>query len=490
MARRSTRTLLALALPLALPLARAEGQPAASSAPAAITPVLALRVRPEAWDWFQAGSDDGRYAYVGVHARAGLAQQRARWGWRAELAAPAILGLPSDAVAPAPRGQLGLGGSYAAANDGETSPVHVFLKQAFLRAGAPPASGGHALRVGRMELADGAETAPASAAIATLKRDRVAQRLIGTFPFTHVGRSFDGGHYTFDRAGRNATVLAVRPTRGAFDVRGWDELDITVAYGALTLPVRTPRLAGEVRLFAARYDDDRRVVETDNRPLAERQGDPGDVGVTTVGGHWLESVPLVGGELDVLLWGAIQRGGWGRLSHRAGAAAIEAGWQPPPGFGALRPWLRAGWNRASGDERASDGRHGTFFPMLPTPRIYARFPFYTTMNLDDRFASLLLRPGTLSMRLDVRRLALAEGQDLWYTGGGAFERETFGFAGRPANGLRPLATLLDLSVDWRVRPRWTAAAYLARAAGGAVVERIYAGRSTAHFGYVELQYAR
>ena len=70
---------------LALPWGISIAQPAAGST--AVTPVLAFRVRPELCDWFRAadGDDGGRYAFAGVQARAGLAQQRPRWGWRAEL---------------------------------------------------------------------------------------------------------------------------------------------------------------------------------------------------------------------------------------------------------------------------------------------------------------------------------------------------------------------------------------------------------------------
>ncbi|HKG91613.1 MAG TPA: hypothetical protein VKA84_06980 [Gemmatimonadaceae bacterium] len=500
-----SRFTLPMVLALITPWASRAAQPAPPQTASAgvvapvVAPVLALRVRPELWDWFRAADDrgPGRYAFVGVHARAGLAQQRARWGWRAELAAPALLALPDDANEGAPRGQLGLGGSYAVANGvtfggGRRSLARVFLKQGFVRVGAPPKDGGHALRLGRWEFSDGAEVAPASQTVAAVKRDRVSQRLIGPFGWSHVGRSFDGGHYSFDRGGRNVTALLARPTQGAFDANGWDELDVTLGYASLTLPTNGRRLAGDVRLFAAYYDDARGVLKTDNRPLAQRQGDDRRLAVATAGGHWVQTVRTGAGEADVLLWGALQGGDWGRLSHRAHAAAAEAGLQPAAAaLAPLHPWVRAGWYRASGDGDAADDRHGTFFTMLPTPRIYARFPFFTPMNVEDAFASLLLRPrSTVTARFDARRLRLAERADLWYAGGGAFEHGSFGYAGRPSNGARPLAALWDLSVDWRLTTRWTLGAYAARADGGAVVERIFPGRGRAHFGYAELSYAR
>lgn len=489
--RSTAISLVALSTTAAASLAQAPAAAPASSASPPIVANFSVRVRPEVWNWFEAAGDDGAYTYLGVLARAGLSQQLPRWSWRLEAAAPALLGLPDDAVAPAPRGQLGLGAAYYQANGSDdASAVGLFLKQAFVRVGRPPAQGGHALRLGRFEFVDGAEVMPANATAAAVKRDRVAHRLLGTFVFSHVGRSFDGAHYTFDRAGRNVTLLAVRPTRGVFDVEGWNGLDVTVGYAAVTLPVKTPRMTGDIRLFGAWYDDDRGLVATDNRPAAVRTADVRDLQVGTVGAHAVHVFITPAGDVDLLAWGGAQFGDWGSQAHRANALAAELGWQPK-GLATLRPWLRGGWYRASGDDAPGDDAHGSWFAMLPTPRLYARFPYYTLMNVEDVFGSLIVRPRpTVSARLDVRRQRLAQAADLWYGGGGAFERESFGYAGRPSNGQRSLATLTDLSVDWRVTPRWTVSAYGAMAAGGDVVRRIYPTRDDARFAYLELQYAR
>jgi hypothetical protein len=44
-------------------------------------------------------------------------------------------------------------------------------------------------------------------------------------------------------------------------------------------------------------------------------------------------------------------------------------------------------------------------------------------------------------------------------GGGAFQPWTFGYIGRPANGAKGLATLYDLSIDWRATPKTTISGY-------------------------------
>lgn len=493
--RAAAIALAALALPFPL-VARGQGPGPATTSRAPITWAASLRTRVESWDWFDT-TDAGRYEFLGAQARLGLAQQRPRLGWRVELEAPLLAGLPEDAVRPAPRGQLGLGPSYYAANDGKRTVASVFLKQAFVRIGAPAGKPGHALRAGRMEFSDGAEVMPANPSLAALKRDRIAQRLVGPFGFSHVGRAFDGAHYTWDGARTNVTAAAFRPTEGVFQVNGWGSLDYDVAYAAVTRQLGAARAPGEARLFVLYSADHRGLGKVDNRPLAERNADLGDVRVATLGAHYLRLLPTAAGPVDATLWGAGQSGDWGALTHRAWAGAAEIGWQPAV-LARIKPWLRAGYFRSSGDDDASDARHETFYQVLPTPRVYARTPFHNLMNSEDFFGSLLLRPGTRwTLRADVRTLRLSESADLWYSGGGPFEPNTAGYAGRPANGgiadrpgSRALASLVDLSAEFRWSPRVTVTAYSGHAAGGTVVENVYPGSERLRLSYLEVELRR
>lgn len=480
---------------LAAPLGAAAQAPASGGpppAPGAVTWQGSLRVRPEHWDWFGAGG--GRYGYLGLLARASLQQQRARVGWRVELAAPAVLGLPDDALRPPPRGQQGFGAAYWAANDSAESPVGLFVKQAYVRLGAPPKEARHSLRLGRFEYSEGAETAPEQTTLAALKRDRVAQRLLAPFGFTHVGRSFDGAHYAFTHPAANVALVAALPTRGALDVNGWSSLNVRLGYGALTRPFTWRGGAGEWRVFGLLYQDRRNVLKTDNRPAAARAADLEDVSAQTLGAHYAHVFVGGLGEADLLLWGALQGGSWGAQDHRAHAEVAELGWQPPAKKGALRPWLRVGWDRGSGDDDPGDDEHRTFFQVLPTARVYARFPFYDMMNSEDLFASLYLRGGalrTVTLRADAHRLRLTRAEDLWYSGGGAFEPNSFGYAGRPSAGARDLATLVDLSADWKVNDHLSLVAYGAAAPPGRVIERTYPdGSGAGHLLYLEAELRR
>jgi len=470
----------------------AAADPAAAQAPApapiAIGDVVvsgSVRTRVEAWDWFD-GDANGDYAFSGSLFRIGAREARTHVTWQVEAAVPLLLGLPDDAVAAGAQGQLGLGASYFAANGTRTNVAAFFLKQALVRFTGVGVSG-QSFGIGRAEFIDGTETVPKNATLAALKRDRIAHRLLGNFTFSHVGRSFDGVQYALERPAWNVTALAGRPTEGVFQVDGWGELDVNVAYGAVTHAGGGASHASEWRAFVVGYDDRRSgVVKTDNRPAAARRDDTNNIALGTVGGHYLDAITTPAGIVDVLAWGALQTGSWGTLDHRAGSLALELGWQPSR-FDRLRPWIRGGYDYGSGDDDPNDGAHHTFFQLLPTPRVYARLPFFNLMNSADAFGELLLRPSTrATIRADVHALRLAEPNDLWYSGGGAFQPGTFGYTGRPSNGASALATLVDGSLDYTAGPHAVVTGYVGFAHGGAVVERIYPAGRDARLGYVEL----
>jgi hypothetical protein len=397
------------------------------------------------------------------------------------------LGLPDDAIAPGAQGQLGFGGTYFAANGRNTNAAMLFAKQGFIRFNELGGIAGQSLKFGRMEFIDGTEVTPKDSTLAALKRDRIAHRLIGNFGFSDVGRSFDGAQYSLNRSRLNLTLLAARPTRGVFQVDGWGELNANVFYGALTGQLPGKGRSGEWRIFGLGYSDYRDgVVKTDNRALAARTADPAHIRIGTYGGHFLESIQSSLGTVDLLAWGALQNGSWGRLAQRSGGFAIEAGWQPSA-LRTLRPWLRGGYDYGSGDGNPNDNTHGTFFQVLPTPRVYARFPFFNMMNNRDVFGELILRPSkALTIRADVHSLTLADRSDLWYSGGGMFQPWTFGYTGRPSNGHSGMATLFDVSADYNVNAHASAGVYFGHAAGKLAVQSTYPNGRNANFGYLEV----
>jgi len=212
------------------------------------------------------------------------------------------------------------------------------------------------------------------------------------------------------------------------------------------------------------------------------------VRIPSLGGHYIHTVESSAGPFDLLLWGVAQAGRWGVQSHRAFAGQIEGGWQPQIAP-KLRPWIRGGYLHSSGDKDPNDARHGTFFQVLPTPRPYARFPFFNMMNSEDAFAEVVLRPSKrVTVRSDFHSLRLASANDLWYAGGGAFQPWTFGYTGRALGGQRSLGKLIDGSVDYNVNAHVSVSLYSGFLVGGKVMESIYPKGKNSSFGYVEMTY--
>lgn len=449
-----------------------------------------VRFRMEDWSWFETDQGQSDYTFFAATLRFGFSQSRERVEWRLEGQAPLLMGLPARAIAPAPQGQLGFGGTYFAANGGRNASL--IFKQGFIRFKGVFGDAASNLKIGRFEFNEGIEIIPSDPALAVVKRDHISQRLIGAFGFSHVGRSLDGLHYDRNFKAGNFTFVGARPTEGAFQLDGNKELEVDFYYGAFTRPRKFARGETEWRAFALHYHDGRPVLKTDNRPLALRSADGNNIRLTTFGGHHIGVYKAGSGKVDTLLWGAGQFGDWGNQAHRAGAIAAEAGWSPSGGkwIAKLQPWMRAGYFRSTGDGDPADDRHGTFFQILPTPRQYARLPFFNLMNNEDAFGQFRFKPQpALIMKFQARHLRLSDSGDLWYLGGGAYQKQTFGYAGRPSNGKRNLGWLFDLSGDVTISKVTTMTFYLGGVRGGNVQSAIYpqgGPNPRARFFYLEL----
>lgn len=431
-----------------------------------------LRLRFNQYRWFETPGYQDEYGFGEATLRLSLVQQREKFDWMVEGEFPLLLNLPEHAVAPAPAGQLGTGASYFAANGRRDGSA--ILKQAFVRLKGIFGDRPSRLRIGRIDFVDGMETSPADPTLATLKRDQIAHRLIGNFGFTAIGRSFDAVEYVRDSKRGNFTLLFGRPTEGVFQLRGLNELDVDIAYGAFTRPWTGKRAATEFRVLALHYHDGRGALKTDNRSAAMRRADTQNIRLTTLGGNYLAAIKTRRGTIDLLAWGVAQFGSWGTQTHRAGAAVFEGGFQPSGLLAKWKTWIRGGYSYTTGDGDAADNNHTTYFQVLPTPRWYARFPFYNMMNSEDAYAQFRIKPQTrVALRAEVHSLRLSNRADLWYAGGGAFQEGTFGYTGRPGGGRRGLGTMVDLSADLSVSPTTTLTFYVAGVRGGGVQSAIY-----------------
>ena len=117
---------------------------------------------------------------------------------------------------------------------------------------------------------------------------------------------------------------------------------------------------------------------------------------------------------------------------------------------AWQPWFRFGYTVGSGDDNPKDGAHETFFQILPTPRLYAFFPFFNIMNMNEAMGQLVPDPlPAIEVETSLHELWLDSSKDLWYTGGGAYNNSIFGYTGRPSVGHGYLGTLADCQLSWK-----------------------------------------
>ena len=445
-----------------------------------------IRGRGQGWDWFR-GTDHTQYAFGDSLLRLALSEQKSKYAWKIELAQPTLYSLPNDAVQPGARFPLGEGGNYFLANGGKTNVAGVFVRQAYFSIRGIDRNGG-VLQLGRFAFSDGAEKLPEAPDLAWIKRERIAQRLIGDAFWTHIGRSFDGARFSADiGSNTNLTFLAGRATRGVYQTDGMAEMDVDVLYAAYTRELVTPHTAAELRVFALGYHDGRGVLKTDNRSLVLRQADTENIRIGTFGVNYAIVTPLPHiGKWDLVVWGAEQFGHWGNLSHHADSGLVEIGWRPPVPW--IHPWLRAGASFASGDGNPNDRRHTTFFQPLPTEQLYARVPFYTLQNAEDYTGQVIVQPShKLGLRAEVHKVKLHSVNDLWYIGTGAFQNTSFGYDGLPNNGHKGLGNYVDFNSDYQLSSHFTLRYYLGVLSGkGAMTERPQ-GRKGG-FTYLEFAY--
>ncbi|HUK36350.1 MAG TPA: alginate export family protein [Vicinamibacterales bacterium] len=479
--------LYAVLMLLSLLTSRASAQTPATPPPGLkigdIDVTINWRSRAELWNWFEGATGNSDYGFGHSQLRVGFGQKHTRADWFVELEQPTIVGLPNNAVVPAPQGQLGLGGTYYAANNNSSNNASLFLKQAYVQL---KNLGETNLKLGRFEFFDGVEARSADPTVTAIVQTRIAHRLISNFGFTAVQRTFDGAQFQWNSGSHNVTAYGGRPTEGIFQVEGMKELDIQTYYAAYNEAVKTSNGAGSLRVFGIEYIDGRStVLKTDNRSAAARAADQNDIKIGTWGADYVHVFHTMNaGTFDVLGWGVVQTGSWGNLTQRASAFVGEAGWQSLSS--PLKPWLSGGYSFGSGDGNPNDSTHGTFFQLLTTPRQYARFPFYNMMNNEDAYATLNIRPEPkLAVRSEFHALRLADAADLWYLGGGAFQESTFGFQGRPSNGHSALSNVWDVSGDYPLTRYLNLTLYYANASGGSVVESIYPKNSAGKLAYVE-----
>ena len=428
-----------------------------------MTGTISNITRVESWRYFEPRIDilalsadpvgDPGFTFIGDRAELGIRVDGRRFDLGGAFNYVRIENLPTTAVGP---GAFGPAAFYFAAT-GVRYSYQLYLGELTLR--MKSADRRQSLTIGRMRL--GAESSH------RLVRDRIESRLIGNFEHSFYQRRFDGARLDVGRGRWHFSGGAFMPTQGGYE----ESTNLTMTRIRLATASATHTTpAAESQAFVHAYRDQRKraMALVDNRLAIDR---PPDLTVATFGGSHARTITRRAADIDLVGWGAVQLGDWYAFKHRAASAVFEAGhrWTTP----AWRPWLRAGYLWASGDDDFLDTRHTTFFPMLPSSQKYALSSVYTQMNLRDAFAQLLIEPRRFNARIEVHRLALASGGDLWYQGSGATASgdRFFGFAGRYADGETSLGTVLEGTIDVPIKKYWSVNTYVGTMWGGRVVRR-------------------
>jgi len=453
-----------------------------------VTLSLWMRTREYVWSYFQPGviekkTYENRYNYQSNSLRAGLGYSIKGFKLYVEGMNPTLFDLPSHATAPAPAGFLGLGANYYSIHQ-EGLDSNVFLKQAYVEFGRQLAKGLN-LKGGRFEFNDGQDLVPEDGHLKWLVLNEVSQRLIGNFGWSDVMRSFDGAMVRYGRPDWNFTAMYGVPTRGVFDLDGMDEIrKVDVIYTALNgmFVRRWGNLLG--RTFFIWYDDNRGLTPADNEPAKQASANHRTISVKSAATDLTGTYRLGSGTADTLMWAAYQFGDWGRQSQRAWAALAQVGYC----FDDIpwKPWPRAGFQMSSGDSTPNNNVHGTFFQILPTPRVYALNPIYNMMNNIDGSAEFVLDPlSNVESRTTFHSLWLSSSRDLWYYGGGAFDSHIFGYIGRPSFGKSYLGSELDTGVTWKLSSYLQMSIFAGHFFGGPVVTASFPAGRGETFGYAE-----
>ncbi len=327
-------------------------------------------------------------------------------------------------------------------------------------------------RVGRQDINAGTVIGYEEGNWKYLKIKRLSQRLVGTVGWTHGERSYDGISGRMEQGGHALHLYAAEPTTGVFEIDRGYKRQKDVIFGGFDWTVERGTWLPNTELgaFFIGYSDDRD---------ASKVAPPfhGEIEVYTIGFSSLGVYPVGPGNLDLILWGAIQLGqyidmtptGARRLDQLAGAAIAEVGYQLPDVW--AKPWLRAGVNFATGDKDPDDGDRNTFFNILPTNHLYYGYADALAFsNLIDLLVQLKLSPlPKLGVEIVFHQFWLYTQRDSRYFGSGAFSKRSLGYGRSSSNGANNVGQEIDFVMSYKVNKHLGLSAGFSRLFGGKVL---------------------
>lgn len=441
------------------------------------------RLRYEAWDYFRSTTDN-HYDFFANQLRLGAKWVNEYFNGNITWQYTQMQNLPTHTSAGAGSGALYYSNSLGRDSYGEfIKYLNLEVKDIWHL--------GLTETLGRFNYSSGNEMKSEDKKVDWLKSQRISERLIGGFEYSHYGRSFDGAKAIYANDWTQVEIAGFSPTQGGFEEmaqRDISNIKIIAVEANIKKDKWIPGMEGN--FFYYGYDDHRVIAAAttrfDNTGRKINAGGESDMEIHTFGGHLVGSYKIGPGTWDILGWGAFQTGSWYELDQQSYAFAAETGYQFTEST--WKPWLRAGLDYGSGDHNSLDGKHETFFQMLPTGRLYSSSILYNMMNNQDWFVSLILKPlDSLTLRPEYHHLNLSQSNDRWYLGSGAMHTNVADdYSARSSNGASNLGQLLDIGVSWIVKPDMTINAYYGHFFGGDVVRDFYSKRQANDMGYVEL----
>ncbi len=453
----------------------AAGEPQAKKA-VQIKPSFDLRLRSESFETPVANprTQSSDYAFGIARLRAGLDLVWPQWTLHGMLQGAATGGLPNRAA-------LGSGPTYLAANGTDRSPSSLGIAELSIAWTGKNAR----LTLGRQGFVDGFEAPTGSDFLDGVKRRRVAERLYGNLEFANLARRFDGATGWVRSAGKTrVNGFVLRPLSGAFDYDdAFEDLGELNFAGATVTGERGAWIPGaEVRLFASRYEDGRRLVSQVFRGET-------DFDVTTGGASLLAGDDTK----DLLVWVALQDK---NVGGRSTAFVVDLGRKFLGVAG--KPAIHLAFEQASAGDVGET--YGGFFNLLPTNhKFYGNLDYFAFSNLRDVYLETLFAPARKwKARVAVHSFSLVDRTDAWYGGSGAFNDASFGFvARRPRRGgvavpftSRQLGTELDLDLTWTMREGIDLGFGGGYLATGEAIENVFPAGKDGRWLYLELSWKR
>lgn len=323
-----------------------------------------------------------------------------------------------------------------------------------------------------------------------VERERLSRRLLGSVDWSHAARAYDGASAGVTLADQHLLQAYVyQPTTGVYDLTGGYEFQSGVIVGGLDWKaLRGAWLENtEVGAFFIGYSDD--------RDAATVAGLEGDIEVYTLGASWLGVYPMGPGQFDVLAFGAFQFGdyvdtgpssGMKNRNQLAGAFIAEVGYRFPALWAS--PWVRVGFNYASGDGNLDDDDRSTFFNLLPSNHSYYGYADQLALqNLLDLLVQVKIVPSErIHLEFTYHRFWLDESADFRWSGTGAFDRTSLGYLRNPSNGSEDVGHEFDLVILAPLEDGVTVSAGYSAMLGG----EVFALRADSNldFAYVEMAF--